>query len=130
MDIGCYNKDDPTWTVSDNQPFPALANGESANMSAMSPPVDPVYTVVYGKHPDQDRLNDLVIEVNNHIHRRNSNQGLAIPWLAQSVHSYRSATRKYTFQTGKLDIGGCHLTDELRHQWLGQLPKAHSLNAK
>lgn len=64
-------------------------------------------------------LNESVQMVKNLIIRRNSELGLATPWLQRLVHRYNNGkvTNSYT----RLDWDGCHLWEMISSYWAREL---------
>lgn len=75
---------------------------------------------------DQDLLNDTVVYVNKRITALNEENGVRTPWTSAIIHRYYRG--KYHFSYHKLNIDGCHLTDDVKEFWAKKLASAIDQN--
>lgn len=75
---------------------------------------------------DQNLLNDIVTGINKRITSINKENGLRTPWTSAIIHRYYRD--KYHFSYHRLNIDGCHLTDEIRDFWAKKLANAIEQN--
>lgn len=68
-------------------------------------------------HPQQDRLNDIIIKSNQTITAFNVSNDVPTPWLAKDVHPNNSkkGSKKHLYQ--KLAPDGLHLSDLMKERW-------------
>lgn len=76
---------------------------------------------------DQDSLNDTVVEINKRIIAINENEGMTTPWTSSIIHRYYR--RRYHFAYHKLEVDGCHLSDEVKDFWGKKLAEAILANS-
>lgn len=75
----------------------------------------------------QNILNEAIIGINNLIISRNTTYDCKTPWIHGIVHRY--FRKKYHFQYDRLDVDGCHLTDQIRNFWGLKIASAISANS-
>lgn len=75
---------------------------------------------------DQNLLNDTVIEINNRITALKEGNGVQTPWTSAIIH--RHYRGKFHFSYHRLNMDGCHLTDEIREFWAKNLASALEYN--
>lgn len=75
---------------------------------------------------DQNLLNDTVTGINKRIISLNEENGVSTPWTSAIIHRYYRD--KYHFSYHRLNIDGCHLTDEIRDFWAKKLANAIEQN--
>lgn len=69
-------------------------------------------------NPQQDLLNQIVIEVNRQITGLNKKHGVPTTWLSTAVHSYYRHTHHHNYR--KLS-DGCHLDEQTKAKWGSQI---------
>lgn len=71
---------------------------------------------------DQNSLNEAVVEINRRIIAQNEQWGSVTPWTSAIVHRYYR--KRYHFAYHKLDIDGCHLSEDVKNFWGIKLAEA------
>lgn len=83
------------------------------------------YNKLSVRHPQQDRLDEMIPPINQAITTFNVNNGVLTPWLAKDIHMNISKQKgKKACRYHRLAPDGLHLTDALREKWAGVLYKA------
>lgn len=77
------------------------------------------------RHPEQERLDEMIPAINQAITAFNVSNDVLTPWLARDVLMNRSKHKgKKTCRYYRLNTDGLHLTDELQEKWAEILMRA------
>ena len=74
------------------------------------------------QHPDQNRLDGLIIQLNRRITEENTTQNCPTVWLSKYSHRYESRKGRYHPAYSKLH-DGVHPDHELKKKWITEIRK-------